>query len=74
MSDEWESNLPFHTWKLVPEDSYDFNTELTDDELYELTVITNLYEKIKTLPDSGTVWDFASGRQARLTIHEEVTA
>lgn len=72
MSEEWESNLPFHTWKLVSDDSDDF--ELTDDELYELTVITNLYEKIKTLPDSGTIWDFASGRQARLTIHEEVTA
>lgn len=62
--------LPFHTWKLVTEGS---DYELTDDELYELDVIENLYRKVgDVIHENGMVWDFASGRQAVLTIHEEV--
>lgn len=47
--------LPFHTWKLVT-DGDDF--ELTDDELYELDVIENLYRKTgQVLHENGMVWE-----------------
>lgn len=69
MSDD---NLPFHTWKLVT-DGDDYT--LTDDELYELDVIENLYRKVgDVIHEDGMIWDFESGRQARLSIHEKVPA
>lgn len=67
-----ESELPFHTWKLVT-DGDDFT--LTDDELMELTIVEDTYEEYSVLPENGETYTFAcTGRSVRLSIHEEVKA